>query len=195
MMRVPLNSDGLDQPMSPVEEITRILEQKGGELYGGEEISQLQHALQCALLAEEEGAEPAVIAAALLHDFGHLADKRFEVGQTQDIDRRHEDIGAAWLARFLPPEVTEPIRLHVDAKRYLCAVDADYNDGLSEASVRSLRLQGGPFSVDESRDFMARPHAGDAVSVRRWDDLAKDPEKVTPPLSHYMGYVKELYVG
>lgn len=178
--------------MNPVEQIARLLEGEGGDLYGGEPITQLRHALQSAWLAEEDGAAPALIAAALLHDVGHLADKRFERGQAQEIDRRHEDIGAAWLARFLPPAVTEPIRLHVDAKRYLCATDDEYNAGLSEASVRSLRLQGGPFDAAEADTFIARPFADDALRIRRWDDLAKDPERETPSLDHYLAHVRAL---
>jgi predicted HD phosphohydrolase len=88
--------------------------------------------------------------------------------------------------------VTEPIRLHVDAKRYLCATDDAYNDGLSAASVRSLRLQGGPFRAAEAEEFIARPYAREAVRIRRWDDLAKDPERQTPPLDHYMTHVRDL---
>ncbi len=176
--------------MSILEDIDGILRTAGREQYGGERVTQLAHALQCAKLAEEDGSDGALIVAALLHDVGHLVDKRFEEGQVNEIDRQHEKIGAGYLAKFFPAAVTEPVRMHVDAKRYLCQADTDYFDGLSEASVRSLRLQGGPFNDRDAAAFIKQPFAEDAVKLRRWDDLGKVPGLETPPLDHYMPYVQ-----
>lgn len=181
--------------MDPIIEIMDTLRSLGEQRYGKENVSQLAHALQSATLAEENGATSALIAASLLHDMGHLVDKRFETGQKSDVDRHHENIGAAYLSSWFPPEVTDPIRLHVPAKRYLCAVEATYFDGLSDASVRSLELQGGAFDPSEAEAFINQPHAKDAVRLRRWDDLAKVPEKVTPTLEHFQSHVEPVYVG
>lgn len=181
--------------MNPISEILDVLHSLGEQRYGRENVSQLAHALQCAALAERAGATSALIAASLLHDIGHLVDKRFAMGQDKDIDRHHEDIGAAFLSAWLPEEVTVPIRLHVPAKRYLCAVDDTYYDGLSDASVRSLELQGGVFTPAEAETFISQPYANDAVRLRRWDDLAKAPEKETPGLDHFQTHVERVYVG
>lgn len=175
-----------------VQTIVEIMERADDERYGGECVSQLVHGLQCAAIAKHEGASESLITAALLHDIGHLVDKRFEVGQRNDIDRRHEDIGAAYLSRMFPASVTEPIRLHVDAKRYLCSIDNDYAASLSPASQRSLRLQGGTFTAQEAQEFIARPFAIDAVKLRKWDDLAKDPDAVTPRLDYFIPMVARM---
>jgi len=175
-----------------MDEIRDALGIAGREMYGGEAVTQLAHALQCATLAERDGAATALIVAALLHDLGHIVDKRFQLGQDNPIDRHHEDIGSAYLARWFPPAVTEPIRLHVPAKRYLCQVEPDYFDGLSPASVRSLDLQGGTFTSDEAQAFIAQPYAEDAARLRRWDDLAKDPAAETPPLDHFLRQVEAV---
>lgn len=168
-----------------VDELLSVLAEAGAERYGDERISQLQHALQSAALAEADNAPPALIAAALLHDVGHLVDRHAERAARKGIDRRHETIGSGYLASWFPPEVSEPVRLHVAAKRYLCAVDKAYAAGLSPASVRSLELQGGPFTAPEAEAFLRLPYAADAVALRRWDDLAKRVSAVTPPLEHY----------
>lgn len=181
--------------MDPITEIMDTLRSLGEQRYGKENVSQLAHALQSAELAEKDGATSALITASLLHDMGHLVDKRFEVGQKSDVDRHHENIGAAYLSAWFPPEVTNPIRLHVPAKRYLCAVEATYFDGLSDASVRSLELQGGAFDPSEAETFIDQLHAEDAVRLRRWDDLAKVPEKATPTLEHFQTHVERVYVG
>lgn len=181
--------------MNPVSEILDILHSLGEQRYGRENVSQLAHALQCAALAERAGATSALITASLLHDIGHLVDKRFELGQDKDIDRHHEDIGSAYLATWFPEEVTVPIRLHVPAKRYLCAMDDTYFDGLSDASVRSLELQGGFFTSAEADIFIAQPHAKDAVQLRQWDDLAKTHGKETPSLDHFQTHVERAYIG
>lgn len=181
--------------MPTMKEIMGLVAKKGAAQYGSEPVSQLEHALQSAWLAEEAGSSPALITAALLHDIGHLVDKKFQLGQDEEIDRHHEDIGEAFLRTVFPPSVTEPIRLHVPAKRYLCHADSTYFDGLSPASVRSLNLQGGVFSGLEATDFINLPYADDAVSLRRWDDLAKVPGKATPPLSHFETYVEKCLSG
>ena len=165
-----------------VERIFGILEQNGGDQYDGEAVSQLEHALQCAYLAEHSGAPTKLVVAALLHDIGHLIHKPGDVPAERGVDDRHEALGRAFLAKWFDDCVTEPVALHVDAKRYLCATDSAYYKFLSTISVRSLELQGGPFSPAEASAFLARPHARDALSVRRWDEQAKDPALRTPRL-------------
>lgn len=178
-----------------LEEIKSYLAVAGVNLYGNESISQLEHAKQCAMHAELNGSNPALIAAALLHDIGHLIDKRFQTGQENEIDRQHEAIGAAYLSKSFPLSVTEPIRMHVLAKRYLCAVEDGYFERLSPASVRSLKLQGGAFTDSEAAEFISQPFAEEAVQLRRWDELAKVPECETPTLKHFMRFVDEAYIS
>jgi len=168
--------------------LANMMERHGSALYGGEAVTQLQHALQCAQLAEEEGAPPALITAALVHDIGHLLEDDFEDAPRHDADRRHEELGDAFLAKWFGPDVTEPVRLHVAAKRYLCAAEPGYFDGLSPASRHSLMLQGGPMSETEVAEFEAGPHAEGAVRLRRWDDRGKDPNMKTAALDHFLGY-------
>jgi phosphonate degradation associated HDIG domain protein len=174
--------------MSPVDRIMDTLETAGGARYGMEAVSQLEHALQCATLAEEEGAGPPLIAAALLHDIGHLIHK-LDDAAAQGIDDRHEALGDKLVRRWFRDEVARPVALHVDAKRYLCAVERAYFDHLSPASVRSLGLQGGRFTDDEAAAFIARDGAREAVRVRRWDDNAKMKGLKTPPLAHFRPYL------
>ena len=171
--------------MSIVDEICDRFATKGHASYIGEAVSQLEHALQSAYHAEQAGASDELVVAALLHDFGHLIHKLPEDCADQGIDDRHEALGQAWLSRHFGPAVTEPVRLHVDAKRYLCATDPNYMRRLSPASRQSLALQGGPFTADEARRFEANPHHHAAVELRRWDDLAKVPDMEVPTLEHY----------
>ena len=171
--------------MNAVETIIEIFKEKGDSEYGGEAVTQLQHALQSALLAEQEGADSTLIAAALLHDVGHLLHDLPADAPENGVDDHHENSGQRFLREHFPPPVTEPVRLHVAAKRYLCATDLDYKIRLSEPSVISLHLQGGPMSVEEVADFESNPFAEDAVRIRKWDDLAKDPNLATPSLSHF----------
>ncbi len=168
-----------------------LLDREGGRQYGGEAVSQLEHALQCAALAAAAGAAPALIAAALLHDLGHLVPRPAGAARPA-ADDLHEAVGADRLARWFGPEVVEPVRLHVPAKRYLCAVEPAYHDSLSPESQRSLLLQGGTFSPAEAQAFIARPHAADAVRLRRWDDLAKLPGRVVPGLDAYREALSRL---
>lgn len=170
--------------MSPViDHIIRLYRTRGTVLTGMRHITQEQHALQCAQLAEEAGAGPALIAAALLHDLGHLLEP-VNAGETP-CDLRHEMRGLPLLGGYFPQTVLAPIRLHVAAKRYLCATDAAYWNRLSPASKRSLDLQGGPLRTDEVVRFLGRPHALDAVALRRWDDQARKPSVRTPGWDHY----------
>ncbi|MEO1592456.1 MAG: phosphonate degradation HD-domain oxygenase [Cyanobacteria bacterium J06632_22] len=170
--------------------ILAILDQQGTARYGTEAVSQLQHALQSATLAMQAGAEPELITAALLHDFGHLVHNLGEDAAERGIDDRHEYRALGFLKSLFGPAVTEPIRLHVNAKRYLCAVDKAYWDSLSPASKRSLELQGGIYSEAEAQAFIQQPHAPAAVELRRWDDLAKVPEMATPPLDNFLSVLE-----
>jgi [1-hydroxy-2-(trimethylamino)ethyl]phosphonate dioxygenase len=176
--------------MNPVDEIFELFEQRGGADYGGEWVSQLEHALQCAALAEEAGADAALISAALLHDIGHLVHELGREPATRGIDDRHELRGREWLSRRFGEDVTEPVRQHVNAKRYLTATDPGYFATLSPSSMRSLALQGGPFSAEHAAGFFSLPHAPAAVRLRRWDEGAKIPGKPTPGLEHFRPYLE-----
>jgi phosphonate degradation associated HDIG domain protein len=175
-----------------VDEIIELFARRGGDVYFGESVSQLEHALQTAVQAEREGASDTLIGAALLHDIGHLLHKLSEDVADYGIDGWHEQVGAMWLARYFPTAVTEPIRLHVAAKRYLCAVDGEYRLGLSAASTQSLALQGGTMSREEIREFEASLYAGEAVRLRRWDDQAKVIGRNTPDLPQYQFLLEKL---
>jgi [1-hydroxy-2-(trimethylamino)ethyl]phosphonate dioxygenase len=181
--------------MDPIDQIFACFDRHGGEDYGSERVRQIEHALQCAALAEGEGAAPALIAAALLHDIGHLIHDLGDRPAARGIDDRHEVLGRTFLARWFGAPVTEPVRLHVDAKRYLTATDRGYFATLSAGSVRSLELQGGPFSAEKAASFISRPFAADAVRLRRWDEAAKGPGKTTPDLGHFRRHLNEVRRG
>jgi gamma-butyrobetaine dioxygenase len=159
-----------------VEEILEPLRIDGRQAYLGEPVSITDHLLQSAHAAEQDGAESSLIVAALLHDIGWLL---------RSGPRRHEARGAAFLVEFFGPAVTEPIRLHVAAKRYLCTVDRGYHDTLSNASKRTLLAQGGTFNESGLAAFSAEPFAHDAVQLRHYDDRGKIPGRSTPDLAHY----------
>jgi phosphonate degradation associated HDIG domain protein len=167
-----------------VGEILDLYRRKGDASYG-EGISMNAHALQAALLAEQEGEGPAMIVAALLHDIGHLLHDLPEDIADRGIDTEHESIASAWLSQHFPKEVSEPVRLHVAAKRFLCANVPGYFAGLSPASVQSLELQGGSMTGEESAAFAAEPFMAAALRLRRWDDLAKTRGLVTPGFAHF----------
>jgi len=175
--------------------IDGLFREKGTSLYGGEAVTQTEHALQAAMLAETSGAPAASIAAALLHDIGHLLHDMPDDVADAGTDDVHEQLGYEWLCDHFPREVTEPVRRHVDAKRYLCAVDAEYLSMLSPASRQSLRLQGGPFTPEEVESFEADPFFEPSVELRRWDDQAKVPGLKTPDLGHYLQYVARVAVS
>lgn len=174
-----------------VHEVLTLFAQHGGSQYGGEAVSQLEHGIQAAAWAEREGATPELITAALLHDVGHLLHSLPDDAPDNGVDDLHEVLGAEWLDKRFPATVLEPVRMHVDAKRYLCAAEPNYRAGLSEPSELSLQLQGGPMNKAECEAFRANPHFEAAVRLRRWDDLAKDPEMETPSLEHFMQYVEQ----
>jgi [1-hydroxy-2-(trimethylamino)ethyl]phosphonate dioxygenase len=170
--------------------IDRLFIERGGGEYHGEAVTQLEHALQCAALAEAAGHPAAVITAALLHDLGHLLHGYGEDHLDRGVNDRHEDLGARFLTCAFGAAVTEPIALHVPAKRYLCATRPGYAAGLTPASVRSLALQGGPMSADEAAAFERHPHFRAAVAVREFDDRAKVIGQATPPLAHFRTYLE-----
>jgi phosphonate degradation associated HDIG domain protein len=171
--------------MNIVDEICDLFATKGHAAYIGEPVSQLEHALQSAYHALQAGADDELVVAALLHDVGHLITRLPEDCAEHGIDDRHEALGQAWLKQHSLPAVSEPVRLHVAAKRYLCATDSAYMQQLSAASQTSLKLQGGPFTPAEAAEFEANPHYREAVALRRWDDLAKVPDMQVPTLDHY----------
>jgi phosphonate degradation associated HDIG domain protein len=171
--------------MDVVDRILDMLASKGTARYGRERVSQTEHALQCASQAEKEGAADSLVGAALLHDVGHLFHKRDSAEMVQQRDDRHEHIASGHLSRQFGAELVEPIRLHVEAKRWLCANEPGYFETLSQGSVRSLELQGGPFTAPESEAFLKRPFAAEAITLRRWDDLAKVPGAATRALADY----------
>lgn len=175
--------------------LTNLLDlyrQRGQTQYGGEAVSQLEHALQCAFLAEEAGQPAEVIAACLFHDLGHLVHLPGENPARQGIDDRHESRAIPILEKLFPIAITVPIQLHVAAKRYLCAVDGDYWNSLSPASKRSLELQGGAFSPVTAAQFIQQPYAEEAVQLRRWDDRAKVPNLPTPDLEHFWPSLQKI---
>jgi [1-hydroxy-2-(trimethylamino)ethyl]phosphonate dioxygenase len=171
--------------MNTVDQVMALLKEAGAHRYGGEPVSQLEHALQCAQLAEAGDATDELVIAALLHDLGHLMHDIGEDAALKGLDDKHEVRALHLLRRAFGDAVLQPIRLHVNAKRYLCRVDPAYHDALSPASKLSLTLQGGPFSEAEARQFILQPHAVDAARLRTWDDRAKTPGAATPPLAHY----------
>lgn len=171
-------------------ELRELFEGPGGADYLGEAVSVAVHMLQAGALAEDDGAPPHVVAAALLHDVGHLRAEDGGDGHSgttlmAGADTRHGDSGADWLAGWFDPEVTDLVRLHVHAKRYLCAVEPGYTESLSPASRYTLGLQGGPMDPAEIAAFRSSGRAPDAVRVRRFDDLAKDPDRQTPGFTHF----------
>ena len=171
------------------DDIRDIYERRATARYGLSDVNQQQHALQAAAMAEANGEPPALIVAALVHDIGHMIHDLGENPAEAGIDDKHEALGAVWLEDHFGPEVTEPVRLHVPAKRYLCTTDQSYFGKLSEDSVLSLKLQGGLMTSDEVAAFEANPHAQAAVRLRRLDEAAKDPAMKTPGVGHFMGYV------
>jgi phosphonate degradation associated HDIG domain protein len=169
-----------------LEAIRQLFEARGDEQYSGEPVTQLQHALQCAALAEGEGADDELVTAALLHDLGHLIHELGETPTLRGIDDEHQHAALPLLHDLFGPRVRGAIGLHVDAKRYLCAAEPGYYERLSDDSKRSLVLQGGVYDATEAERFAARAGALDAVRVRRWDDLAKSADMVTPTLDHFL---------
>ena len=180
--------------MNPTDQIRDLFSERGHLAYG-EGVSELQHALQAASLAQKDNAPNSLIVAALLHDIGHLLHGLSEDVADQDIDGHHERIGEKWLEEYFGPEISQPVRLHVAAKRYQCTVNPDYLAQLSPASTKSFVLQGDKMNEDEVSAFEKNPFFKDALQLRTWDDNAKDPEMETPLLEHYLPLVKAALVS
>jgi len=178
--------------MSVVDEILQIYSRRGGEAYVGEPISVSEHAAQAAYFAREEGAPPALVLAALLHDIGHLLRAMPEDLRQWRTDRRHEDLGGRWIGARFGPAVADPVRLHVAAKRYLCAAEPAYGAQLSPASVQTLALQGGPMNPTEAAAFEREPFHADALRLRRWDDRAKIAGFQAPGIASYRAEIALL---
>lgn len=174
--------------LKTVDNILDVFHQRGHRHYG-EDVSELQHALQSAEFASQFGESEEIILSCLLHDFGHLLHDLGEEIATEGVDALHEELGARLLVDLFPPEIVEPIRLHVAAKRYLCWSDASYTEGLSASSRLSLQLQGGPMTDQEAAEFESLPHYLRAVQVRRYDDMAKVPDMKTAELASYRGLI------
>jgi len=176
----------------PIGVIAGLFAGEGASDYLGEPVTQASHMLQAAALARAAGAPPPLVAAALLHDVGHFTSVISGHELMRGTDNRHSDAGADWLAQWFGEEITEPVRLHVAAKRYLCAVEPGYLAALSPASAYTLGVQGGPMDAAERAEFEANPQAGAALRLRRWDDAAKDPAASPPAFGYYKSLLRRL---
>lgn len=176
-------------------DIESIFARRGDEQYTGEPVTQLQHALQTAWLAEQHDADDELVTAALLHDIGHLLNDHGASPTLRGIDDVHQYVALPFLRGVFGERVLGAIQRHVDAKRYLCATRAEYWQNLSADSKRSLELQGGTFTPEQAQRFIESPGAQDAVKVRLWDDLAKAPDLETPPLSHYLARARRCMLA
>lgn len=172
--------------MLSLHDIATVFDRRGHEQYSGEPVTQLQHALQTASLAEDHGADDELVTACLLHDLGHLLQELGESPTLRGVDDVHQYAALPFLRGLFGPRVLGGIQLHVDAKRYLCATVPLYQAALSADSQRSLVLQGGVFSPEQAAAFIAKPGAADAVKLRQWDDLAKVEGATTPSLQHFL---------
>lgn len=179
-----------------LQEVHDLLLRRGQTQYGLEAINQLEHALQCANLAELAGETSETIVACLLHDLGHLlaAEREGTVEHDTTEDDLHQFIALPFLRGLFPDAVLEPIRMHVDAKRYLCLIDPGYWSDLSIASKHSLEQQGGIFDEAQANAFIAQPYAEEAVRLRRYDDLAKVKDKPVPGLEHYQTHLTAVAI-
>jgi len=169
-----------------------IVARRGADSYLGEPVTIGQHMLQAAHLAQAEEASDELVAAALLHDIGHYTGEFGEDYIEQGIDNQHDEAGAEVLQRFFPPRVTECVRLHVAAKRFLCATEPSYFGKLSDASVKTLALQGGPMSPAEIAEFRSHAFFAEAVRVRLWDEAAKAPDLRVPGFEHYTALLQQV---
>ena len=172
--------------MLSLPDIELLFARHGASQYSGEPVTQLEHALQTAHLAEQSDADDCLVTACLLHDLGHLLNDQGDTPSLRGIDDTHQYFVLPFLRGLFPDTVLDPIRLHVDAKRYLCQANAGYFGRLSIDSKRSLALQGGVFTDEQATAFMAQRGARDAVMLRQWDDLAKQAELPTPSLAHFL---------
>lgn len=184
-----IDSQSVHRPAT--NKVYELFRSQGGSQYGGEAVSQLEHALQAAFFAEQEGANACLISAALLHDIGHLLHDLPADAPDRGIDDVHENLGATFLLQHFPAAVVEPVKLHVAAKRYLCAVEPSYRELLSPPSLQSLQLQGGSMTPEEVVQFESNIFFQDAVALRRWDDRAKITGLVTPYIEHFLPYLDQ----
>jgi phosphonate degradation associated HDIG domain protein len=172
--------------MLNLSDIELLFARHGASQYSGEPVTQLQHALQTAHLAEQSGADDELVTACLLHDLGHLLNDQGETPSMRGIDDTHQYFALPFLRGLFPDAVLDAIKLHVDAKRFLCQTNTCYYDKLSADSKRSLELQGGVFTAEQASDFLKQNGARDAVLLRQWDDLAKQADLQTPSLMHFL---------
>jgi phosphonate degradation associated HDIG domain protein len=172
-----------------IQKIVDLFNEKGHSLYGGEAVTQMEHALQAATFAKKNNASDALITASLLHDIGHLLHALPDDAPDFGVDDLHEELAAIFLEKYFIKEVVEPAKLHVQAKRYLCFVDAGYYNTLSEPSRQSLALQGGIMNAEEAAEFEKYENYKEAVLLRTWDDLAKDPTMQTDPIESFATYI------
>lgn len=177
--------------MSVADELMELFRLRGGLSYG-EQVTVEQHSLQAAFFAEQAGEDDEMIVAALVHDVGHLLHDMGENIADHGVDSEHENIADPWLKARFPLSVSESARLHVAAKRYLCATNPEYLENLSEASLKSLNLQGGPMDENEAADFSSGPFFDRALALRYFDDLGKEPDLVVPSLEHYREKVEAV---
>ncbi len=171
-----------------LDRLEALYEGAAGAEHYGEGVTQAQHMFQCAILAEQEDAGTEMIAAALLHDIGHMLSE----GDQDDWHRMHDKAGAIFLADYFPASVVEPVRLHVEAKRYNCALDPTYHERLSLASQVTLKLQGGPMSHAECRAFEAEPYFKQALTLRRWDEGGKELNLQTATFGRWWALLEGL---
>ena len=175
-----------------VDFIGSIFERRGGEEYLGEPVTMGQHMLQGATLAEQNKEPDEIVVGALLHDIGHFTSEFGTFSMDDTEDRYHENVGAAVLENFFPTVITDCCRYHVAAKRYLCATDPQYFNKLSDASIHSLNLQGGPMSEAEIINFKRNPNLKQILTVRLYDDAAKVPKMATPSFWHFAPLVHKM---
>ena len=186
MDKTDLNRDNI------IDFIGDIFRRLGADSYLGEAVTMTEHMLQTARNAEQAGESDETITAALLHDIGHYTGEFPENYIDLGVNNKHETMGSAILEKFFPPEVTEPVRWHVEAKRYLCATEDDYFAGLSDASVKTLHLQGGPYDETQCTECEQNPYLETILNVRRYDDGGKVPGVETPDLDHYLEIAQKV---
>ena len=172
--------------------IKDIFERRGAEEYLGERVTIAEHMLQAATLAEKEGCSETFIVAALLHDIGHFTSEFGSFSMNDEVDKLHEDAGARILERFFPKQVVDCVKFHVSAKRYLCAKDPDYFSKLSDASIHSLKLQGGSMSKEEAAQFEKNPNLDPIINVRYFDDAGKEEGMKTPDFDYFIPMIERV---